>query len=1537
MWKLSVPGPKPSTVTVQRGVVWKSILIIGLLIAGLSLLAALPLSFFFNGNMGDWFGNMPLDLIPPPEQLPENWDQWEIPGDWQPPDIPWNETELPDWLNDYLNNLPDNWTGELPPGDIPWWVMAGALGYLLAGGSIPGGGGVGPDGGVGGLPGMGGSMGNGLGPFGTGNTTVWVSSNLPWHYWRLRSYDFFTGHTWVVSDGNTSEYQPEIKPGVNYTVIYRVEYAEEGYGNLPLTTLWDKPMIFTDLVVLNESGLPAENITWNLLEDPYGGVFWNASIRTPGTYYIAFNVTVDESVSIPAIESNVYSASPLTFRADPPDTHDYLQLPDLSNYSDVLADMQAIASNPAIATNNTYETAKAVMEYFKTRWWWTPYREQVPGQDFDPGYLIRNGYGASHDFASNFVLYLRYLNISSRLVWGGIGYQNDTYASTQFGIPVMRLSHSHFWAEVWIPNATNTGGSWVQFDPNPIPPTMWQPNASNPNEMIEIDARRNDTRVETSHYTMLFNSSVAYNVPQTRGSSFNLIGSLIRDGKTITKTWLNEPITYTYMDVTDNLLVGQASGSISHAFDANSQTGPHRFNASFHAVQNETIVTCNGTTIVRIESLSPHLIERGPGDAFTVVANISDPATHRPITGVELKGWVVDISRELPDNLGQQVTDANGSVTSEYSFPSDESVGVYNFTMNFTGTFVVDYPEPYPDYAIPVPGSASQSQNETITVIAGINITLTTSGQGDYLPRGHNITFTGFLTFDNGTGLGGRTVNVWWVNSTGTYNIISTTTAPNGFYQGFHWIPTDYNDPTNGNDVLIYANFSAVWGNATTDPTHTYHVRCSNWTNIVLNTDVGTFSYVIRDQTSIHVWGTLWDTQGVASTANQPIEIRVYETWELVDDTIITDANGNFDAYVQIPNSQAVGNYNLCAVFPGNWYFEGGFVQINILSSAATSAMNNSHEFLVVAATVLTKTSNPNDIGRVVTPTPMIAGDPVYVSGYLLYDNGTPLQSQEVKAWWFKSEGTEIEMGSNLTDATGFYNITYIIPMFEPTDVIIKVNYSAGSLMDHYILNASTTEDPELVWAVNVSINSVTPAEAIRGITQVHVSGRVIEKHGWLTPNEMIYLTLDGQNILDQNNNPVTATTDSLGYFSVSFVINENYPLGANYVMNATLTNTSFVLNEVAPSYLEVNCTTSIIDVSIASTALIGENFTISGKLVDNMNQNINGNVSLLVNGSLIYSEYVQSGQFTWNLMIPNDPIYAGMANITVWHNGSTVTYPSFAQLWQNVPKGADVAITNIAGMTDFSTNLTLFTGSTITISGKLTDNESSEVIFNRLVELYYNNTLIGSGLTDANGEFHIQITLPSVVGNTTIYARFAANNVYLSEEISVQIVLPQGIGEIIMQYLPWILGIALTAVGGVVGYKIYKRRIGNGGIRKIKFKGLNLENIKLKLSALEQGKRYREAIIFAYHNYLKALQGYFSVTKRPSQTAREFAIKVVKEAKIPPPMIYPFTNLYEEARFGPREVNATKYKEALQLFLNLYTNIEERAKTLVPQAAEAA
>jgi hypothetical protein len=310
------------------------------------------------------------------------------------------------------------------------------------------------------------------------------------------------------------------------------------------------------------------------------------------------------------------------------------------------------------------------------------------------------------------------------------------------------------------------------------------------------------------------------------------------------------------------------------------------------------------------------------------------------------------------------------------------------------------------------------------------------------------------------------------------------------------------------------------------------------------------------------------------------------------------------------------------------------------------------------------------------------------------------------------------------------------------------------------------------------------------------------------------------------------------------------------------------------------------------------------------------------------------SGSFSWVIPIPNNGTLIGNHNLTLLHPGSSITYPSSAQMFWNIPGGADVTIATV-GAKSATANVSLNGGTQVTVAGNLGDPLSSFGIVNRQVVVYYNNTVAGTGTTDSNGDFAIQVAIPAVAGNTTLFATFTANGtVYTSPLVFISTSIPTGFGDIIMQYLPWIIGIVAGIVGAFTAYTLYTRRSKKIKLGKMsKFADVTVGGFREKLKALHEGKRYREAIIFAYYTFLRLMEEYFDKPKRPSQTARDYAMTTaVKTVKLPPTLIYPFTSLFEAARYGKTEPTETELKEALELFLNLHSKIKEIPRVKVKE-----
>jgi len=1469
----SIMAAMPATFYLNLGDTAQNLINSDMLEQFMEYLDRLPF-FNFNGNLSDFLNNFDF-----PTDSPINPGNYNIPPGWDIPDFDWGE-------------LPEGWQGELPedlPEDLP-------DGYQIPDGWLPDG--VDP----GDYPGL---MGLGLSPFGTPYIKVWVNSSLPNRYWRLRTYDTFNSTNWVQSNKTTSPYDYTTKSPIpssqKYLVWMNITYQKNGSGSLPIPHLWPSGEVISNLTVYS----PAD-VKWNLLKDPSGAVIWNASISNASSsefiVSLVYNVTYDDSVSPASIYSHMTSQIVDGTPFDPPGNIKYRQLPNLP--PDVVADMEKVKNMVFSKSLNVYNASLAVLEYFKTHYSWIASDDS--GSQFNASRLVRNGNGTNSDFASNFALYLRYLNISTRLVWGGIGYFKDTQSPTSND---MYSLSPIFYTEVWIPNSTNTGGHWLQMDPTPFPNRTY--GMTGPGSYSLIYPRILDDRIVSHHYDLLVLSNPSdYHNPLNHLNryidSFSLNATLYRDGTPISQTLLGELVNFTFYDETDDKILGynwSIHATWTGTFDNDSIVGPHKIHTFFYALDNRSIFILNGTTFIDKDSFSnpsPIYIKRGIENSFLFYANLSDPVSHRPISSEILSANIS--SQQLINNTPCK-TDQTGLAIMNLSVPSTISTGIHNMTVLFNGIFTIenDFPNLPPNYVI-VLGAYSISSNHTIIVKADINISLykNTEFSNNVIVRNNNLTLCGRVIFDNGTAISNAPVDIHWQNSSGEYIFGTFYTNSTGWYSHTLFISSYYTSPVN-----VWANTTLIYGNKTTSIKN-YLIHCQDSTQIHLYPP-STGSFVVRNVDSVFIKGYLIDPLGIASTANQKINLIDNVTGQIITQTqpIITDANGNFSANIQIPIDVPVGYHTIFANFNGTWNAENTL--INIPSSGSNSS---EYGITVVAKSLLVKNLIQYSIGRNLYPSGFIPiGENLNIYGNLVLDNHTVLSGKTVNAWETFTNGTTIFLGSDITNGSGFYNISYLVPSSHPTgSSIIFVNYSAGNVFSTYMTNASASNDPEFGYLCDLVINSVTPNEALRGQDFITVQGTLNEiYYGTNMAGQKLYITFNSSEVYDKNSQKVMVEVDGTNSFSATF-ITSNKISEANYTVNATPVSSTIHYNKTITSNIILNASSIVSKVNVLQTPIAGESLNITGKLMYENGSDLAGQI-------IIYPESNSSKNITlsvygdYNLSLPIDSSFANKSdNLIVEFKGAPYIRPSSSS--------TPIYIGNSPTLT-IDAPMTAYQNFNFNIYGKVLQNGhpyfNRKILISILNSSNHNNIYNHYVTTDSNGNFILTINLPQT-GNFTIIANLSSNvGSFASNQISIQIIQAPNIFQML-----WVLWIIIPLIVGIIlGYLGVKMAVRKREKKKKqkRIEKIDPNKIKNNLKALCDGDRYKEAIIYAYISFLNVIDIYKGKKRRPSQSIREFAMELVKNMKLPPKNVYSFTSLYEEARFSNHDIDKNKFEEAKLLF----------------------
>ena len=106
---------------------------------------------------------------------------------------------------------------------------------------------------------------------------------------------------------------------------------------------------------------------------------------------------------------------------------------------------------------------------------------------------------------------------------------------------------------------------------------------------------------------------------------------------------------------------------------------------------------------------------------------------------------------------------------------------------------------------------------------------------------------------------------------------------------------------------------------------------------------------------------------------------------------------------------------------------------------------------------------------------------------------------------------------------------------------------------------------------------------------------------------------------------------------------------------------------------------------------------------------------------------------------------------------------------------------------------------------------------------------------------------------------------------------------------------------------------------RRLKTKAIDVNKVEKNLRALIDGKRLREAIIYSFQVFIELIKGHLNKAPTQSQTYREFIMEIVKETKLDPTLVYPYTTLYEEARYSQHPITPAMYSEANRIFGKLF------------------
>lgn len=592
------------------------------------------------------------------------------------------------------------------------------------------------------------------------------NATSPTRYWRLEAYDQYYMDWNKTLTGNYSHSPISSVPpdGELYTVYLNFTHSASSSTMIPA--------LFPNYTIINGGGyiiqtLQGDLTSFNIIMDHYNSTFLSGVYTGSGLSTIKYTV-VGYPFNLTLISSTA---------GEPWQTPYYIR----SIYTQVPPYLEANTTfmnfvNSIDDSGTVYQTAMNVLSRLTGGEFTYNIDILLNGggspQGEDPVlWFLEGKQGICVHFASTFVMTLRELGISARLVTGFVG--GEITVDPQLGlVHIVRAINAHAWAEVWVPT-TSGGGEWVQFDPTPGPAQ----NGTNPDPNVQGAYH---LEVSASPQIVSRGTTITINATLTNATS----GSPVSGANV--SFYVFDPVTMNRIFVGNNVTNVNGLAQRNTILDNSFRVGPIIFLAEAYnqtisptipiatnytgvlLTGNSQIIDMSATSTATYQGNSYNLIRNEGG--VMVVGRLIDPdCTNSSIRGIPNAN--IEVYRNGTTFVTSGLTNNTGYFQI-YCPGSSLNLTDYIFSANFSGYYL----------GLPITPATSASDPNGIHVYVKPSLSVSVNPQT--LRHSNTTDITARLVYDNGTGINNIYVSVWWDNSTagGAVNLLTnSSTNPSGY------------------------------------------------------------------------------------------------------------------------------------------------------------------------------------------------------------------------------------------------------------------------------------------------------------------------------------------------------------------------------------------------------------------------------------------------------------------------------------------------------------------------------------------------------------------------------------------------------------------------------------------------------------------------------------------------------------------------------------------------------------------------------------
>ncbi len=680
-----------------------------------------------------------------------------------------------------------------------------------------------------------------------------------------------------------------------------------------------------------------------------------------------------------------------------------------------------------------------------------------------------------------------------------------------------------------------------------------------------------------------------------------------------------------------------------------------------------------------------------------------------------------------------------------YTFPDNATVSAHNISAtwnsdaysvsNFTIVYAVGEANPLSPQSVRTSSSFMPSETTDVNIKLGLD---------NYTAHWEDILHVyGTLTVNgqpvDGTTLDNDQMQIMWDEL--FYG--NATIQSDGYYEIDIYVdPADLLRMTTG-DHLLWAQYAGEYDSETGFPV------------ILPGRSQDNSTVEVRGHPSFGLSVSPTDTYA-GSTLTYEGVLELLNGTPLVGETVGIILNGTL---VDTTTTNSSGGYMYDYSIP--WDYPAGtvYAQVNWTSGLTLIDGNTSASISVIiraGLTDLTIDSSPR------SPDPVHIFENITIYGYLTdASNGTPLAERTIDIWW-EEDGSPVQIGSNTTTATGYYELVYTVPSGYEGEVTY---WSEFSSTEPYYQSSRSVNLSIIVKKYDVTITiSATP-------DPVSIS-EIVCIEGLVTLPEIPALLRDAHLTIWWHNSTGTYNitgiyTNSTGGYLFDYQVPIDHELAAVEVWTQFISpSPALASNESQHISLSVSNYASIISVDSNSTIVhLNESILIYGNLHLNNGTPLAGYTVQIQwdNGSVYYFNVTTNGagdySFVYNFSLSQDS--EGIVEVQAIHTSINPIYNS-SSAWLSPSLMVQLYQLDLTGTVNATQ---VHQDEVLLFSGTLSFVDNGAPISGETISVFYDH---GNGtvseflkITDSSGgySFLYNYSFADALGAIYIWAEYTSTN----------------------------------------------------------------------------------------------------------------------------------------------------------------------------------